>query len=236
MNPNQKQAKLCYQVNKFNKAYKMTNSPVFDGLEVVNHPVIEVKLAKLRDKNTPPHDFRRILFELAGLMSAAVFGHIKTVPIEIETPLETTTAAALPPHVPCIVSILRAGNGMADALSALLPEAAIGHIGLQRDPETHQPEFYYEKLPPEIAARQVIITDPMLATGGSAILTADRLKAHGVTDIIFCCLVAAPEGVTAFSQAHPDIRIITAALDRQLNSHCYILPGLGDAGDRIYNT
>ena len=214
----------------------MTRSEAFDNLEVVTHPVIEIKLAKLRDKNTPPQDFRRILFELAGLMSAAIFRHIKTIEIEIETPLETTIASALPPHVPCIVSILRAGNGMADALGALLPEAAIGHIGLQRDPETHQPEFYYEKLPPQIAARQVIITDPMLATGGSAILTADRLKAHGVTDIVFCCLVAAPEGVAAFGQSHPDIPIITAALDRELNSQCYILPGLGDAGDRIYNT
>jgi uracil phosphoribosyltransferase len=214
----------------------MTRAAEFEMLEVLRHPVIDVKMAKLRDRDTPSQDFRRILFELAGLMSASVFRHIKTVPIEIKTPLEPASAVALPDKVPCIVSILRAGNGMADALSALLPEAAIGHMGLQRDPDTHNPEYYYEKLPPEIEARQVIMTDPMLATGGSAILTADRLKSRGVTDIVFCCLVAAPEGVQAFTTAHPDIPIITAALDRELNESCYILPGLGDAGDRIYNT
>ena len=214
----------------------MTRAAEFEMLEVLCHPVIDVKMAKLRDKGTPSQDFRRVLFELAGLMSASVFRHIKTVSIEIETPLEPITAVALPVHVPCIVSILRAGNGMADALSALLPEAAIGHMGLQRDPDTHNPEYYYEKLPPEVKARQVIMTDPMLATGGSAIMTADRLKSRGVTDIVFCCLVAAPEGVHAFTTAHPDIPIITAALDRELNENCYILPGLGDAGDRIYNT
>lgn len=214
----------------------MTRAAEFEMLEVLRHPVIDVKMAKLRDRDTPSQDFRRILFELAGLMSASVFRHIKTVPIKIETPLESASAVALPDKVPCIVSILRAGNGMADALSALLPEAAIGHMGLQRDPDTHNPEYYYEKLPPEIEARQVIMTDPMLATGGSAILTADRLKSRGVTDIVFCCLVAAPEGVQAFTIAHPDIPIITAALDRELNESCYILPGLGDAGDRIYNT
>lgn len=205
-------------------------------LEILNHPVIDIKLAKLRNKHTPPQDFRRILFELAGLMSTAVFRHIQTVPVEIETPLENTMGAALSDPVPCIVSILRAGNGLADALSALLPEASIGHMGLQRHPETHKPEYYYEKLPPKIAARQVIMTDPMLATGGSAILTATKLKEKGVRDIVFCCLVAAPEGVAAFQAAHPDIPIITAALDRELNAQCYILPGLGDAGDRIYNT
>ena len=214
----------------------MTRSTDFKMLEVLNNPVIEVKLAKLRHKDTASQDFRRTLFELTGLMSAAVFQHIKTDIIEVETPLETARAATLPEPVPCIVSILRAGNGMADALSVILPEAAIGHIGLQRHPETHEAEFYYEKLPADISARQVIMTDPMLATGGSAIVTADRLKAKGVTDIVFCCLVAAPEGATAFSAAHPDIPIITAALDRELNDQCYILPGLGDAGDRIYNT
>jgi uracil phosphoribosyltransferase len=205
-------------------------------VEIFDHPVIDIKLAKLRDKHTPPQDFRRILFELAGLMSASIFRHIQTVPIQIETPLETTKGVSLPELVPTIVSILRAGNGMADALSAILPEAAIGHMGLQRDPVTHKPEAYYEKLPPQIHARQVIMTDPMLATGGSAIMTADRLKELGVRDIVFCCLVAAPEGVTAFCEAHPDIRLIIAALDRELNDQCYILPGLGDAGDRIYNT
>ena len=125
---------------------------------------------------------------------------------------------------------------MVDALSAILPEAAIGHLGVQRDPETHRPVYYYEKLPADIERRQVIMADPMLATGGSAIMAADRMKKKGCNGLVFVCLIAAPEGVSAFQNAHPDIPIITAALDRQLDKNCYILPGLGDAGDRIYNT
>ncbi len=205
-------------------------------LTVLSHPLLETKLACLRDSTTPSAEFRTRLREITCLMSASVFAHIKTRSVEVTTPLEQMTTQELCSPAPCLISILRAGNGLADGLSSILPEAAIGHIGLQRDPDTHAPIFYYEKLPEDIASRQVIITDPMLATGGSAIMTADRLKTHGVKDILFCCLLAAPEGVNAFCSAHRDIPVITAALDRQLNEKGYILPGLGDAGDRIYDT
>ena len=205
-------------------------------LTVLDHPLIRTKMTVLRDKHTSPPEFRRTLHEIAGLMSMAAFAHLRTDPVSVDTPLETTEGARLQQPVPCLLSILRAGNGMVDALSALLPEAAIGHLGLQRDPETHKPIYYYEKLPPDIDKRQVIITDPMLATGGSAIMAADHLKTKGCLDLVFVCLISAPEGVAAFHAAHPDIPVITAALDRQLDQNCYILPGLGDAGDRIYNT
>lgn len=205
-------------------------------LTVLDHPLIRTKMTVLRDKHTSPPEFRRTLHEIAGLMSMAAFAHLRTDPVSVDTPLETTEGARLQQPVPCLLSILRAGNGMVDALSALLPEAAIGHLGLQRDPETHKPIYYYEKLPSDIDKRQVIITDPMLATGGSAIMAADHLKTKGCLDLVFVCLISAPEGVAAFHAAHPDIPVITAALDRQLDQNCYILPGLGDAGDRIYNT
>ena len=205
-------------------------------LTVLDHPLIRTKMTVLRDKHTSPPEFRRTLHEIAGLMSMAAFAHLRTDPVSVDTPLETTEGARLQQPVPCLLSILRAGNGMVDALSALLPEAAIGHLGLQRDPETHKPIYYYEKLPSDIDKRQVVITDPMLATGGSAIMAAHHLKAKGCLDLVFVCLISAPEGVAAFHAAHPDIPVITAALDRQLDQNCYILPGLGDAGDRIYNT
>lgn len=202
----------------------------------LDHPLIRVKMTILRDKQTPPQQFRRCLHEIAGLMSFAVFSHLKTDKTSVTTPLETTEGEVLPQPAPCLLSVLRAGNGLVDALSALLPEAAIGHLGVQRDPATHKPIYYYEKLPPDLASRQVIIADPMLATGGSAIMAADHLKDKGCSDLVFICLIAAPEGVAAFQAAHPDIPVITATLDRQLDENCYILPGLGDAGDRIYNT
>ncbi len=205
-------------------------------LTVLEHPLISVKVTDLRNINTPPHAFKRTLYELAGLMSFEVFKHLTPVPCAVTTPLEETQGYQLANPGPCLVSILRAGNGLADAFSAIIPQAAIGHLGLQRNEDTFQAESYYEKLPPEIAKRQVILTDPMLATGGSAIMAADRLKQLGVKDIVFACLIAAPEGVSAFRAAHDDIPIITACLDRELNAQCYILPGLGDAGDRIYNT
>lgn len=205
-------------------------------LTVLEHPLIAVKVTELRDKNTPPHQFRKTLYELAGLMSFEVFSFLKTADCTVTTPLEDTKGYQLYSPEPCLVSILRAGNGLADAFSAILPQAAIGHLGLQRNEQTFEAESYYEKLPPQIAHRQIILADPMLATGGSAIMAADRLKQLGVTELVFACLIAAPEGVSAFEKAHPDISIITACLDRELNENCYILPGLGDAGDRIYNT
>ena len=205
-------------------------------LTILNHPLLDVKMTSLRDKTTPPHSFRRILHEVAGLMSASVFSHLTTQEMSVETPLEHTKGFCLPEPLPCLVSILRAGNGLTDAFSAILPEIPIGHLGLQRNPDTHHAEAYYEKLPNRIADRQIILVDPMLATGGSAIMAADRLKAHGARDILFACLVASPEGVRAVQDAHDDIPIITAAVDRELDQNFYILPGLGDAGDRIYNT
>ena len=204
-------------------------------LTILCHPVITHKLAILRDEQTSAGTFKATLETLTALMSHAIFAHLETKDIDITTPLETMRTQKLA-QMPVIASILRAGNGMADSLFALLPEASMAHIGMQRDHETHEPIFYYEKYPENIATRQTILVDPMLATGGSAIEAASRLKSLGVQDILFTCLVAAPEGVAAFEKAHPDIPIITAALDRQLNENAYILPGLGDAGDRIFNT
>lgn len=205
-------------------------------LTVLDHPLITTKMTILRDTATPPHHFRRTLHEIASIMSFAVFQHIKTNPSRVKTPLEETDGATLPENAPALVSILRAGNGLTDAFLAIMPEAAVGHLGMERDAVTHQARAYYEKLPPHIADRQIILIDPMLATGGSAIMAADQLKSHGVSDITFAALVSAPEGIDALNKAHPDVPIITAALDRELNENCYILPGLGDAGDRIYNT
>ncbi len=204
-------------------------------LTILEHPLITHKLAILRNKQTSPADFKATLSTLTALMSHDVLAHLKTQDVTITTPLETMTTKMLA-SAPVIVSILRAGNGMADDVFAIINEASMAHIGMQRDPVTHEPIFYYEKYPQDIAERQNILVDPMLATGGSAIEAASRLKKLGVTDIIFTCLVASPEGVEAFTKAHPDIKIITAALDRELDENCYILPGLGDAGDRIFNT
>ena len=205
------------------------------NLKIIDHPVITHKLAILRDKDTSASLFKSTLASLTALMSYDLFAHLKTTDITITTPLEEMTTQRLA-KPPVLVSILRAGNGMADSIFNICPEASMAHIGMQRDPETHEPLFYYEKYPEDLKSRQSILIDPMLATGGSAIMAADRLKEKGVTDIIFACLVAAPEGVKAFQSAHHDVPIITAALDRELNENCYILPGLGDAGDRIFNT
>ena len=203
---------------------------------VLDHPLINTKMTILRDEQTPPQVFRQRLHEIAALMSHEAFRHLSTKKTRVMTPLEETDGAVLPSPNPCLVSILRAGNGLTDALHAIFPEASVGHLGMERDAETHQARAYYEKLPPQIDKRQVILIDPMLATGGSAIMSLDQLKSHGVSDIIFAALVAAPEGIAALHDAHPDVPIITAALDRELNENCYILPGLGDAGDRIYGT
>ena len=204
-------------------------------LTTLTHPLITHKLAILRDKDTSPAEFKATLSTLTALMSHHIFAHLNLRDVTITTPLEDMQTQKLL-KAPVITSILRAGNGMADDLFTLLPEASMAHIGMQRDPETHEPVFYYEKFPTDIATRQNILVDPMLATGGSAIESASRLKKLGVTDIVFACLVAAPEGVAAFSAAHPDIPIITAALDRELNDSCYILPDMGHAGVRIFNT
>lgn len=215
--------------------YRLVGASHVSQLTILDHPLITHKLAILRDKDTSPAQFKATLSTLTALMSHDVLAHLATHDVTITTPLEEMRTKMLV-KAPVIASILRAGNGMADDIFAIIPEASMAHIGMQRDPQTHAPIFYYEKYPSDMAQRQTILVDPMLATGGSAIEAATRLKENGVSDIVFTCLVAAPEGVAAFHKAHRDITIITAALDRQLNDNRYILPGLGDAGDRIFNT
>ena len=205
-------------------------------LHVMDHPLVDHKLAILRDRTTPSHVFRQTLHELSWLMAHPTFAALKTVTARIDTPLESMEVQRMAAPFPCLVSILRAGNGLIDGFSQICPEASVGHLGLYRDHDTMKPVAYYTSLPTDIENRQVILGDPMLATGGSAIMAVGSLREKGVSDIVFACLVAAPEGVAALHDSYPDVPIITAALDRELNDSCYILPGLGDAGDRIYGT
>ena len=205
-------------------------------LIVMDHPLVAHKLSILRNRDTANHHFRQSLHELSWLLAHPTFATLPVSDVDIETPLEPMTAQAMPTPYPCLVSILRAGNGLIDGFSQVCPEASVGHLGMYRDHDTMVPVSYYTSLPTDIVDRQVILGDPMLATGGSAIMAATKLREMGVLDIVFSCLVAVPEGVAAFHGAHPDIPIVTAALDRELNDKAYILPGLGDAGDRIYGT
>lgn len=206
------------------------------NVHVIDHPLIRHKLALLRDKNTSTNEFRDLLREVSLLMGYELLRDLPTEDVEIETPLEKTTAQKLSGKKLCLVSILRAGNGFLDGLLELVPSARVGHIGLYRDPETLIPVEYYLKFPDDLATRRVIIVDPMLATGHSAVAAVDRVKDEDVTDIKFLCLVASPEGIETLLEAHPDIDIYAAAIDRELNEHGYILPGVGDAGDRIFGT
>lgn len=205
------------------------------NLHIINHPLIQNKLTRLRDVNTKNHNFRLLLEELTALMVYEITRDYPLRDVEVTTPLETMTGKVLDTPV-VLVPILRAGTGMLGGVLNLVPTARVGHIGLYRDPKTLQPVEYYAKFPQMLRDAQVILVDPMLATGGSAIVGIDILKREGASKIQFLCLVAAPEGVDAFSRAHPDVPIYTAALDRELNDHGYILPGLGDAGDRIFGT
>jgi len=205
-------------------------------LHILDHPLAAHKMSILRDAQTPSHRFRQTLHELSWLLAFPAFEMLQLASVEITTPLETMTAQTLSDPAPCIVSILRAGNGLADGFSQICPEASLGHLGLYRDHDTLQPVSYYSSLPDQMDKRQVILVDPMLATGGSATMAIETLRNMGIADIVFACLVAAPEGVAALHGAHPDVPIVTAALDRELNDQAYILPGLGDAGDRIYGT
>jgi uracil phosphoribosyltransferase len=190
----------------------------------------------LRDRYTPTGMFRQVAREISLLMAYEVMRDLPLEPIDIETPMEPMRAEHLAGKKLCLVSILRAGNGILDGMLDLVPSARVGHIGMYRDPDTLQPVEYYLKLPGDIAERLVILVDPMLATGHSAIAAATRLKQAGVTAMKFVCLIAAPEGIAAFTEAHPDVPVFTAAIDRELDSHGYIHPGLGDAGDRFYGT
>lgn len=204
-------------------------------LQVLDHPLIQSKLTRMRDTRTDNEAFRQLLDELTALMVYEITRDYPLREREIETPLEKTTGPGL--DVPVVlVPILRAGTGMLGGVLHLIPMAKVGHIGLFRDPKTLQPVEYYTKLPSELPDAQVILVDPMLATGGSAVAATDIIKREGGRHIQFLCLVAAPEGVETYAAAHPDVPIYAAALDRQLNAKGYILPGLGDAGDRIFGT
>jgi len=204
-------------------------------LHVIEHPLIQSKLTRMRDERTDNEAFRRLLEELTALMVYEITRNYPLREKRINTPLESTTGGVL--DVPIVLApILRAGTGMLGGVLNLVPMAKVGHIGLYRDPKTLQPVEYYCKLPPELPSAQVILVDPMLATAGSAIAATDIIKREGGKRIQFLCLVAAPEGVEAYSSVHPDVPIFTAALDRELNAKGYILPGLGDAGDRIFGT
>lgn len=206
------------------------------NLHVMDHPLITHKLSIMRNKKTGSKDFRELLEEIAMLMGYELTRDLPLEEVNIETPLTKMKAKMISGKKLAIVPILRAGLGMVDGLQSLIPVAKVGHIGLYRDPNTHTPVEYYCKLPPDINERIVILIDPMLATGGSAVDSLTLLKNSGCKQIRFMCLVAAPEGVKKVQEAHPDVDIYTAALDDHLNEHAYIVPGLGDAGDRIFGT
>ena len=203
---------------------------------LVDHPLIQHKLTIMRRKNTPSKDFRQLLDEISMLMGYEITRELPLEDIEIETPICKTKAKRIAGKKLAIVPILRAGLGMVDGLLRLVPVARVGHIGLYRDPDTHEPVEYYCKMPPDIGERLVVIVDPMLATGGSAADAITMVKARGAKNIMLMCLVAAPEGVAKVQAAHPDVDIYAASLDERLNDHAYIVPGLGDAGDRIFGT
>lgn len=204
--------------------------------QVLEHPLIQHKLTIMRRKDTPTSEFKQLLDEISMLMGYEITRNLPTEDVEIETPICKTVQKRISGKKIAIVPILRAGLGMVDGLLRLVPVARVGHIGLYRDPETHLPVEYYCKMPPELEKRQVIIVDPMLATGGSASDAITMVKAKGAKNIMMMCLVASPEGVKKVQEDHPDVDIYAAALDECLNDHAYIVPGLGDAGDRIFGT
>ena len=206
------------------------------GLTVVNHPLIEHKLTLMREKSTSTAKFRELLREISMLLAYEVLRDLELEEVEIETPVAPTRARKLAGKKLCFVSVLRAGEGLLQGLLDLVPGARVGHIGLYRDPETLKPVAYYNKLPEAMENRLAIVVDPMLATGGSGAQAVSEVKKAGAKDIRFVALVAAPEGVEIFRKAHPDVPVFTAALDSHLNEHGYIVPGLGDAGDRLFGT
>ncbi|NLT98285.1 MAG: uracil phosphoribosyltransferase [Christensenellaceae bacterium] len=205
-------------------------------LVVMDHPLIQHKISLIRDKSTGTKDFRELVEEIAMLMAYEVTRDLPLKEVEIETPIAKAKTRVISGKTIGIVPILRAGLGMVNGILSLVPAAKVGHIGLYRDPETLQPVEYYCKLPADAAERDLIILDPMLATGGSACDAITLLKKHGVTSIKLVCLIAAPEGISAVQNTHPDVDIYVAAVDECLNDHGYIVPGLGDAGDRLFGT
>ena len=206
------------------------------AVHVLDHPLIHHKLAVLRNKETPVKEFRELISEIAGLMCYEATRNLPTKEVEVETPVATAKCRMLAGKKLAIVPVLRAGLGMVDSMVDLIPSTKIGHIGLYRDPETHMPVEYYCKLPEDIGNRVTFVVDPMLATGGSAIAAIDFLKKHGCKQIVMMNIIGCPEGIKAVTEAHPDVDIYLAACDEKLNDHAYIVPGLGDAGDRIFGT
>ncbi len=204
-------------------------------LKVVEHPVLADRLSVLRDRDTPHGAFRQALFEAAAIMAVEVARELPLREVEIETPLETTKGLRLRDEV-VVVPVLRAGLGMVEGFLRLLPDARVGHVGIYRDEEAHEPVDYYERLPPRLPSSRVYVLDPMLATGGSAVAALDKLKRAGAVQLELVCLVAAPPGIAAVQDEHPGVRIWTAAVDRELDENAYIRPGLGDAGDRVFGT
>ncbi len=205
-------------------------------LHVLDHPLLQHKLSILRDKNTGVKEFRELIGEISALMCYEATRNLPTEEVQIETPITTATCRVLAGKKLAIVPILRAGLGMVDTMIDLIPSAKVGHIGLFRDPETHQPVKYYCKMPNDISERQVFVVDPMLATGGSASAAISFIKEYGCKSITLMDVIAAPEGIAVVQKDHPDVDIYVAAVDEKLNEHGYIVPGLGDAGDRIFGT
>ncbi len=205
-------------------------------VHVLNHPLVQHKLTLMRNQEASTNTFRHLLNELSSLMAYEITRDVAVHDVQVQTPLELTTGKMIDGKKLVLVSILRAGNGILEGMLNVIPGARVGHIGLYRDPATLQPVEYYFKMPKDMQERDVIVVDPMLATGNSAIAAIARVKALNPKSIKFACLVSCPEGVAAMQAAHPDVDIYTASIDRQLNDHGYILPGLGDAGDRIFGT
>ena len=205
-------------------------------VHVLDHPLIQHKLAILRNEETGVKEFRELVSEIAGLMCYEATRNLPTRAVEVKTPVAMAKCRMLAGKKLAIVPVLRAGLGMVDSMVDMIPSAKIGHIGLYRDPETHMPVEYYCKLPDDIGNRVVFVVDPMLATGGSAIAAIDFLKKHGCKNIVMMNIIGCPEGVKTVQEAHPDVELYLAALDERLNEHKYIIPGLGDAGDRIFGT
>ncbi len=215
----------------------MSTTPALPpNVHLIDHPLVQHKLTLMRNKEASTNSFRRLLNELSSLMAYEVTRDMVTQDVEIETPLETMTAKMIDGKKLVFVSILRAGNGILDGVLSVVPGARVGHIGLYRDPKTLEAVEYYFKMPKDMQERDVVVVDPMLATGNSAAAAVSRLKQLKPKSIKFLCLLTCPEGIAAMQKAHPDVHIYTAAVDRELNDHGYILPGLGDAGDRIFGT
>jgi uracil phosphoribosyltransferase len=208
---------------------------VAQRLVIVDHPVLADRLAVLRSADTTHGEFRQALFEASAILAVEAARELPVTEVEVETPLETTTGSRLPQEI-AVVPVLRAGLGMVEGFLRLLPDARVGHLGMQRDEEELTPRDYYERLPTQLADAYVYLLDPMLATGGSAVHALDRLREAGAERLALICLVAAPEGLKAVEDAHPDVTVWTAAVDRQLDERGYIRPGLGDAGDRVFGT